>query len=185
MRLNHLPMSDYLAGQSILFSPSQATTDYAIDASVVSMSISSPSHSGVVRFVREAPSYLADFPNRIFPKFTEKVAEIALAMSELRDDPTNLSQSDVSAPSMSQFDIAAKTLTAFLFDARDFPVPKVILQNNGTFAACWRKNKNYISVDFDEDGEFPWAMSDGENSKSGIWRSASSVPHELARVLLE
>lgn len=66
------------------------------------------------------------------------------------------------------------------------PAPYPMILSEGTIGAYWRKGNKYLSVDFDDDGVYPWAGTDGEDFQSGTWvRSEEKVPKLLASALLK
>lgn len=61
--------------------------------------------------------------------------------------------------------------------------PSPMLFKSGVVGAFWRDGQKYISIDFDEDGEYPWCATDGEQYWSGMWLAGSSIPRELLEFL--
>lgn len=52
------------------------------------------------------------------------------------------------------------------------PAPSPMLLEDGTIGGYWRRGRSYASIDFEVDGEYTWVETDGENLRSGTWRSA-------------
>ena len=65
------------------------------------------------------------------------------------------------------------------------PPPMPMILQEGTIGAYWRFGEKYVSIDFEADGEFIWAGTDGHNFFSGTWNSRESFPSQLALVVTE
>lgn len=61
--------------------------------------------------------------------------------------------------------------------------PNAMLLNDGTIGAYWRSGRNYASIDFEADGEHPWAGTDGQNYWSGVWKPSNELPEALKNEL--
>lgn len=65
------------------------------------------------------------------------------------------------------------------------PPPMPMILQEGTIGAYWRFGEKYVSIDFEADGEFIWAGTDGRDFFSGTWDSHGSFPSQLALVVTE
>ncbi|MBC3916931.1 hypothetical protein H8L32_05535 [Undibacterium sp. CY18W] len=86
-------------------------------------------------------------------------------------------------PSDSQVDSAVLAIANLILIGID--APNAMLLDDGTIGAYWRTGQKYVSIDFDADGEYPWAGTDGEKYWSGIWKSAGTFPQSLHAELEE
>lgn len=111
---------------------------------------------------------------------SSQTAEYKLQLSEierLKAAPANWSMSTVDTPSEEQANVAKKALLSMLMSS--IAAPQVMILDNGTFGAYWRREGVYASIDFDTDGEFPWTIVNKDDVKSGIWRQTQPIPDEL------
>jgi len=109
-----------------------------------------------------------------------RTAEYKIQLSEierLKSAPANWSMSAVETPSEEQTNVARKALLSMLVSS--VSAPQVMVLDDGTFGAYWRKAGLYASIDFDIDGEFPWTIVNKDDVKSGIWRQSQPIPEEL------
>ncbi len=95
-------------------------------------------------------------------------------IERFRAAPTNWSTSPVAAPNLEQTVAAQRGLLLLLLE--DVPAPKVMLMNDGTLAAFWRRGDMYASIDFDADGEFPWSAAWALDVTSGTWEGGALPP---------
>ncbi|MDD2742244.1 MAG: hypothetical protein PHV02_08215 [Rhodocyclaceae bacterium] len=72
-----------------------------------------------------------------------------------------------SSPSNSQRTAALLVLGNLLLAA--FPAPSPMFLSNGTIGGFWRRGKCYASIDFEEDGEHTWAITNGKEVEVGSW----------------
>jgi hypothetical protein len=98
-----------------------------------------------------------------------------------RSAPSNWSSGPVSAPTEEQVRVARRALLQLFF--AKVPAPKVMLLDEGVIGAYWRRGNNYASIDFDADGEFPWAIVNGDDIESGIWMGDLPPPIQLRAVV--
>ena len=80
-------------------------------------------------------------------------------------------------PSASQFESAAIGVANLILGGA--PAPNAMLLDDGTIGAYWRRGHNYASIDFETDGEHPWAGTDGQSYWSGVWKPSSELPKDL------
>lgn len=99
------------------------------------------------------------------------------AIERLKVAPGNWSMAEAMAPSDQQALVSQDALIAMMLAA--LPAPRMMLLAGGTLGAFWRRDDIYASIDFDEDGEFPWTLVAGETIQSGIWSIADPFPQEL------
>ncbi|RYF48716.1 MAG: hypothetical protein EOO38_09505 [Cytophagaceae bacterium] len=85
------------------------------------------------------------------------------------------------APSAEQLEIATKAVASLIVAGA--PAPNAMLLDDGTIGAYWRNGETYASIDFDTDGEHPWAGTDGERYWSGVWQPSSTLPEQLSAEL--
>lgn len=102
------------------------------------------------------------------------------AIEHLRSRPANWSENPVSAPDAARTDAAQRGLIMLLLAG--IPAPTVMLLNDGTVAAFWRRDHTYASMDFDADGEFPWSAANGLAVTSGTW-AGGALPAPLRDVI--
>lgn len=102
------------------------------------------------------------------------------AIEQLRARPANWSANPVSAPDAARTDAAQRGLIMLLL-AR-VPAPTVMLLNDGTVAAFWRRDGRYASMDFDADGEFPWSAATSLAVTSGTW-TGGMLPVQLRDII--
>jgi hypothetical protein len=101
-------------------------------------------------------------------------------LERLRLTPSNWSSESVETPSDAQADAAKNALKALMIIGA--PVPDIMLLNDGTFGAFWKKSGAYASIDFDSDGVFPWSASKDGDVISGIW-SGGALPAQLREAI--
>ena len=94
----------------------------------------------------------------------------------LKSSPFNWSMSEVATPSAEQVNMARKALSIMVLTG--IPAPKLMLLNDGTIGAYWQEHELYASIDFDQDGEWPWTVVN-KSVQSGIWTPAEPVPQAL------
>jgi hypothetical protein len=107
----------------------------------------------------------------------------SLSISQLSKKPSNWSHGEIAAPNQKQVSIAYKALLEMLF--KDVVFPKIMLLNDGTLGAYWSRSDFYASVDFEEDGEFPWAVARRGALNYGVWKLADGFPKELEAAIRE
>jgi hypothetical protein len=115
---------------------------------------------------------------------TSRAADYAAqmeAIERLKAAPANWSMAEAIAPSDVQALVARDALIAMMLAA--LPAPRVMLLDGGTLGAYWKRDGMYASIDFDEDGEFPWTVADGNMIGSGIWSITQPVPQQLRTAL--
>lgn len=62
------------------------------------------------------------------------------------------------------------------------PAPALMLLNDGTVAAFWRRADAYASIDFDADGEFAWSAASTLEITSGTW-TGGAMPSSLRDII--
>ena len=102
------------------------------------------------------------------------------AIEHLRAKPANWSANPVSAPDAARTDAAQRGLIMLLLAG--VPAPTVMLLNDGTVAAFWRRDGTYASMDFDADGEFPCSAANGVAITSGTW-TGGTLPVQLRDIV--
>lgn len=103
-------------------------------------------------------------------------AQLAV-IERMKAAPVNWSMSEPEPPSDVQAVIARQAL--FSMAVVGIPAPRIMLLSEGVIGAYWRREGLYASIDFDEDGEFPWTAAVGDTVSSGIWVRGSAFPQEL------
>lgn len=103
------------------------------------------------------------------------------AIELLKAAPANWSMAKAVAPSDEQALVARDALISMMVAA--LPAPRVMLLDGGTLGAYWKRDGIYASIDFDQDGEFPWTVADGNIIDSGIWSITQPVPQPLRTAL--
>ncbi|WP_301233812.1 hypothetical protein [Pandoraea cepalis] len=78
------------------------------------------------------------------------------------------------APSSRQLESAAVAVANLILAGAE--PPSAMLLDDGTIGAFWRKGQNYLSIDFDSDGDLPWAGTDGERYWAGVWKPSGELP---------
>lgn len=102
------------------------------------------------------------------------------AIERLRAKPANWSAAPVTAPDSARTDAAQRGLIMLLLAG--VPAPTLMLLNDGTVAAFWRRAEAYASMDFDADGEFAWSAANRGNVTSGTW-TGGALPAPLHAVI--
>lgn len=97
-------------------------------------------------------------------------------LERLKLSPSNWSNQSVEVPNKAQADAAKNAMKALM--VMGAPAPDIMLLNDGTFGAFWRKPGVYASIDFDADGEFPWSATKDGDVISGIW-NGGALPAQL------
>ena len=59
------------------------------------------------------------------------------------------------------------------------PAPRPKILKDGTLGGFWRGHGYYATMEFEEDGEHVWTVSDGRNYQSGTWKSGEAVPKAI------
>lgn len=111
---------------------------------------------------------------------SSRTSEYMMQLSEierLKAAPANWSMSTVESPSEEQANVARRALLSMFMSA--VLAPQVMILDDGTFGAYWRRKDIYASIDFDADGEFPWTVVNKDDVKSGIWKQTQPIPEEL------
>lgn len=143
----------------------------------------------VRRFTQQTPiksgmnSTLAQFVSlgiseslSVSSKTTDFHAQFA-AIERFKSAPSNWSMTEAEAPSEEQSRVAQRALIAMM--VASVPAPKAMLLDGGTIGAYWRLDGLYASIDFDQDGEFPWTIACGHSLRSGIWVQSQPFPQDL------
>lgn len=60
-----------------------------------------------------------------------------------------------------------------------FSSPRAKVLPEGTLGGYWRRGDCYAAIDFEEDGEHLWTVTDGQNFKSGTWKVSEKVPKAI------
>ncbi len=81
------------------------------------------------------------------------------------------------APSADQIENAAIGVANLILAGAQPPSP--MLLDDGTIGAFWRSGQKYMSIDFETDGQHPWAGTDGEQYWAGVWEPSSELPPAL------
>jgi hypothetical protein len=115
-------------------------------------------------------------PLSVSSKSTYLDAQLAI-IEHFKSAPSNWSTAEAEAPSDEQVRVAKLALITIMINS--IPVPKVMLLDGGTIGAYWRRDDQYASIDFDQDGEYPWTFANGLTLRSGIWIQSQPFPEEL------
>ncbi|TBO31319.1 hypothetical protein EYS42_08720 [Aquabacterium lacunae] len=115
-------------------------------------------------------------PLSVNSKATDFNAQFS-AIERFKSSPANWSMAEAEAPSEEQANIAQRALIAMIMAG--IPAPKLMLLDGGTIGAYWRRNKLYASIDFDQDGDFPWTVANEDSLRSGVWVQSHPFPQEL------
>jgi hypothetical protein len=115
-------------------------------------------------------------PLSVNSKTTDFDTQLAV-IEHFKSSPSNWSASEVEAPSEEQVRVAQKAFITMMLNS--IPAPKAMLLDGGTIGAYWRRSSLYASIDFDQDGEYPWTVANGHSLRSGIWRLSQPFPQEL------
>lgn len=99
------------------------------------------------------------------------------AIERFKSAPSNWSMTEAEAPSEDQSRAAQRALITMM--VASVPAPKTMLLDGGTIGAYWQHAGLYASIDFDQDGEFPWTIACGNSLRSGIWVQSQPFPQEL------
>ncbi len=94
--------------------------------------------------------------------------------------PKNWSLDPAATPKAEQT-LAARSGLIRLYLA-GIPAPKMMVQEDGTVGAYWRRGDNYASVDFDADGMYSWCAAKGSDVVAGAW-SDGPLPIPLRDVI--
>ncbi len=103
------------------------------------------------------------------------------AIERLKVAPGNWSMAEAMAPSDQQALVSRDALIAMMLAA--LPAPRMMLLGGGTLGAFWKRDGIYASIDFDEDGEFPWTLVSSDTIQSGLWSTTDPFPQELRTAL--
>jgi hypothetical protein len=57
------------------------------------------------------------------------------------------------------------------------PTPKML--SDGTLGVFWARGNSYAAIDFEEDGEHVWTVTDGKNFTSGTWQITEIAPKAI------
>jgi len=66
-----------------------------------------------------------------------------------------------------------------ILESYQLKTPKLKVLSDGKLGGYWRCGKVYVTVEFEEDGEHVWTVSDGRNYISGTWDVKNRPPVEL------
>lgn len=102
------------------------------------------------------------------------------AIEHMRARPANWSAAPVTAPDAARTDAAQRGLIMLLLAG--VPAPTLMLLNDGTVAAFWRRADAYASMDFDADGEFAWSAANAVDVTSGTW-TGGGLPVSLHDII--
>ncbi|MDQ1920418.1 hypothetical protein [Massilia pseudoviolaceinigra] len=127
------------------------------------------------------------YPDEVFwPVFglyilqTSPVYPLCNAIEHLRAMPANWSATPVAAPDAAQIEAAQRGLIMLMLAG--VPAPALMLLNDGTVAAFWRRADAYASIDFDADGEFAWSAASTLEITSGTW-TGGAMPSSLRDII--
>jgi hypothetical protein len=108
-----------------------------------------------------------------FGRVMNKYAELA----------SHWQEPDATPPTRETREAAGRALYHLLFAG--VIAPSAMLHETGIIGGFWRKGKAYLSIDFEPDGNHPWAYSAGNGTYlSGTWVEGPVSP-ELARLIHE
>ncbi len=79
----------------------------------------------------------------------------------------------------SQTSVAMGVWTCWNLVQNGVVAPKPKLLSDGTLGCFWVKDRAYATMDFEEDGEHVWTVTDGTTFKSGTWKSGESIPQAI------
>ncbi|MFP6559996.1 hypothetical protein WJ542_17090 [Paraburkholderia sp. B3] len=106
---------------------------------------------------------------RISPEFFDGYKPFFRAIVLYRAHLANSDDEDTTPPSEAQMSAAYLGLANLMLAL--VPAPSPMLLENGTIGGYWRRGRSYASIDFEVDGEHTWVETDGEELRSGTWKS--------------
>lgn len=62
------------------------------------------------------------------------------------------------------------------------PSPRPKMLSDGTLGGFWSFGQAYATMDFEEDGEHLWTVTDGTSYTTGTWKTGEAVPKAVDRV---
>ena len=80
-------------------------------------------------------------------------------------------------PSHSAVVMAIGSCLAILNAGIPSPRPKIL--SNGALGGYWRAGNAYAAMDFEDDGEHVWTVTDGKNYTSGTWKAGEALPKAI------
>lgn len=91
---------------------------------------------------------------------------------------------DFCAPSEKNLSLVMTAIMRTFLKA-SLPTPKPMLLPSGVIGVYWKDGTKYLSIDFDDSEEFPWAgTKDGVRFVSGIWKFSDNQALQSFRKLL-
>lgn len=87
---------------------------------------------------------------------------------------------DSSGPSANSVVMAIDSCLAILIAGIPSPRPKIL--SNGTLGGYWRAGNAYAAMDFEEDGEHVWTVTDGKSYASGTWKVGEILPKAIDNI---
>lgn len=84
---------------------------------------------------------------------------------------------DSKRPSEHSIEQAILTCFSLVQSGLNAPKPKVF--STGSLGCFWRVGHKYATIDFEEDGEHIWTVTDGKIYKTGTWKSGEVVPKAI------
>lgn len=123
----------------------------------------------------------------ISPIFDDKLMrayeELGERISNYRD-VISVDDDAFCAPSEKNLNLVMTAIMRTFLQA-SLPTPKPILLPDGVIGVYWKNGTKYLSIDFDDSEEFPWAgTKDGVRFVSGIWKFSDNQTLQSFQKLL-
>lgn len=84
------------------------------------------------------------------------------------------------APSPESVMMAMKSCVALVASGIPSPNPQVF--SNGALGGYWKNGQMYAAMDFEDDGEHVWTVTNGEKYTSGTWKINEALPEAIDNI---
>lgn len=88
---------------------------------------------------------------------------------------------DSFAPSTAMLGLAVRCATKIA--SANIDAPHFMIFHDGQLGVYWKTDRLYLSITFEDDGEYPWTVAIGDEISSSIWNSNDPLPVEIVNHL--
>ena len=84
------------------------------------------------------------------------------------------------APTSMSIFVAMNTCLRLIELGLPEPTPKIL--SDGTLGVFWTSKESYAAIDFEDDGEHVWTVTNGKNLISGTWQTRENAPQDFYKI---
>jgi hypothetical protein len=132
----------------------------------------------ISRSIKPAGQELASAPHfQATPAARLEIKKFASSLEAFIVLDTGWNGPGSSAPSSNAIAVALVGCWNLVQAGYTSPKPKILA--DGTLGGYWKSGSLYATLDFEEDGEHIWTVTNGKTFKSGTWKSGEMVPKAI------